>query len=64
MCIRSLLTTLLAWIPLIASAADVEIGQTVPDFALQGEGGVQHRLSDYQGRGLVVAWFPKAFTPG
>ncbi len=63
--IRSILTALLAWTPLAASAAVVEIGALVPNFEFEGAGGILHRLSDYKGqRGVVIAWFPRAFTPG
>lgn len=42
-----------------------EVGEPAPDFALPGTDGSVHRLSDSVGRrGLVLAWFPKAFTPG
>ena len=37
---------------------------TTPDFALQGSDGKVHKLSDYQGKVVIVAWFPKAFTGG
>lgn len=46
------------------SAAALEAGDPAPDFALTGSDGKQHRLSDYRGRHVVIAWFPKAFTGG
>ena len=42
----------------------LKVGQIAPDFALQGSDGKVHRLSDYKGRTVVLAWFPKAFTGG
>ncbi len=48
----------------LAQAADLKTGDTAPDFALQGSDGKVHRLSDYRGKAVVVAWFPKAFTGG
>ncbi len=40
-------------------------GDRAPDFALVGSDGRTHRLADYAGKqGVVLAWFPKAFTPG
>jgi thioredoxin-dependent peroxiredoxin len=39
-------------------------GDMAPDFALPGSDGRTHRLADYRGRTVVVAWFPKAFTAG
>jgi peroxiredoxin Q/BCP len=47
-----------------ARAADLAVGDTAPDFALPGSDGKTHRLSDYKGRAVVLAWFPKAFTGG
>jgi peroxiredoxin Q/BCP len=47
-----------------AHAADLA-GARAPDFALAGSDGRTHRLADYVGKqGVVLAWFPKAFTPG
>ena len=62
--------------PGTAGSAAPEIGKPAPDFLFVGvpagetsvvEG--EHRLADYVGesarkKGVVVAWFPKAFTPG
>ncbi len=40
-------------------------GDVAPDFELAGSDGRTYRLSDFRGReAVVVAWFPKAFTPG
>ena len=47
-----------------ARAADLAVGDAAPDFALPGSDGKTHRLSDYKGRAVVLAWFPKAFTGG
>jgi cytochrome oxidase Cu insertion factor (SCO1/SenC/PrrC family) len=44
--------------------ADLKVGDTAPGFALQGSDGKIHKLSDYQGKYVVLAWFPKAFTGG
>ena len=65
------LTRLFALAPLaVASAALAapEVGGPAPDFAFEGTG-QRYVLSDYVGEdarreGVVVAWFPKAFTPG
>ena len=41
------------------------VGDAAPDFSLMGSDGRLHSLSEYRGRkGVVLAWFPKAFTPG
>jgi peroxiredoxin Q/BCP len=43
----------------------LEVGQKAPDFTLRGSDGKTYRLADFVGRrGFVLAWFPKAFTPG
>ena len=42
----------------------LEAGDMAPEFALSGSDGNVHRLSDYRGRVVVLAWFPKAFTGG
>jgi peroxiredoxin Q/BCP len=43
----------------------LEIGQPAPPFELPGSDGKTYRLSDFEGsRAVVVAWFPRAFTPG
>jgi cytochrome oxidase Cu insertion factor (SCO1/SenC/PrrC family) len=44
--------------------AKLKAGDRAPDFALQGSDGKVHRLSDYKGKTVVLAWFPKAFTGG
>lgn len=45
-------------------AAELKVGDQAPNFALAGSDGKTHRLSDYKGRAVVLAWFPKAFTGG
>ena len=47
-----------------SSAADLVVGDPAPEFALTGSDGKVHRLADYSGTAVVVAWFPKAFTGG
>ena len=39
-------------------------GENAPNFILNDQDGKQHQLSDYQGKKLVIYFFPKAFTPG
>jgi peroxiredoxin Q/BCP len=43
--------------------ARVEVGDRAPDFELRGTGDVTHRLSDYRGRWLILAFYPGDFTP-
>ena len=45
-------------------SADLKVGEMAPDFALPGSDGKTHKLSDYRGKTVVLAWFPKAFTGG
>ena len=45
-------------------AQELGPGDAAPPFELPGSDGNTHRLSDYEGRTVVVAWFPKAFTGG
>jgi peroxiredoxin Q/BCP len=49
-----------------AQAAEaLKVGDTAPDFSLQGSDGKTYKLSDFKGKqAVVVAWFPKAFTGG
>ena len=43
---------------------ELQVGDAAPEFSLKGTDGKTHRLSDYRGKAVVVAWFPKAFTSG
>ena len=46
-------------------AAAPEIGAPAPDFEFRGVGETTIRGADFVGkRAVVIAWFPKAFTPG
>ena len=48
-----------------ARAEELAPGAKAPEFALQGSDGRTYRLADFAGKqGVVLAWFPKAFTPG
>ena len=48
----------------VARAAP-DVGDPAPDFSLMGSDGRLHSLSEYRGhKAVVLAWFPKAFTPG
>ena len=42
----------------------VNVGDMAPAFSLAGSDGKTHKLSDYKGKAVVLAWFPKAFTGG
>jgi peroxiredoxin Q/BCP len=48
-------------------AADLEVGQAAPEFSLAGSDGATYTLASIRAsgkKGVVLAWFPKAFTPG
>ncbi len=67
----SLLVALFAGLvpaPIGAAAADPAVGERAPDFELNGSDGKVYSLRDLLGKGgshgIVLAWFPKAFTPG
>ena len=47
-----------------ARAAELAPGDPAPAFSLPGSDGKVHSLADYQGKVVVLAWFPKAFTGG
>ena len=50
-----------------SARADIEIGQPAPDFSFQGSDGKAYSLSSLLEAGtggIVLAFFPKAFTPG
>ena len=48
-----------------AQAADLAVGANAPAFTLVGSDAREHRLAEFVGKqGVVLAWFPKAFTPG
>ena len=43
---------------------ELKEGDMAPNFSLVGSDGKTHKLADYKGRAVVLAWFPKAFTGG
>ena len=48
-----------------ADGAEPKVGDKAPDFALKGSDGKTYSLADYKGKkAVVLAWFPKAMTPG
>ncbi|HVU90526.1 MAG TPA: peroxiredoxin [Pirellulales bacterium] len=45
--------------------AEPKAGDEAPDFTMQGTDGKTYKLSDFKGKqAVVLAWFPKAKTPG
>ena len=52
-------------VPLIMIAGDIlKPGQVAPSFKLSDSEGKVHKLSDYQGKILVIYFYPKNDTPG
>jgi thioredoxin-dependent peroxiredoxin len=48
-----------------AAAETLKPGDPAPPFTMQGTDGKTYKLSDFKGKqAVVLAWFPKAFTPG
>ena len=43
--------------------AGPKVGDVAPSFELPGSGGRVYRLSDYQGSGVILAFYPGDFTP-
>ena len=64
--IPTVLLALLAPLLAVDARADApEAGSKAPAFSLTGSDGRTHSLADYAGKqAVVLAWFPKAFTPG
>jgi thioredoxin-dependent peroxiredoxin len=63
--LKAMLAAAGALISTLAPAAELQPGDTAPDFSLGGSDGKTYRLSDYRGKqAVVLAWFPKAFTGG
>jgi thioredoxin-dependent peroxiredoxin len=49
----------------LAKQVELKVGDTAPEFKLRGSDGKMYKLSDFRGKqAVVLAWFPKAFTPG
>ena len=48
----------------VQAPKELNAGDIAPAFELQGTDGKTHKLSDYKGKTVVLAWFPKAFTGG
>ena len=63
--LKSLLAAAGALVSSMAGAAELQPGDTAPDFSLVGSDGKTYKLADYKGKqAVVLAWFPKAFTSG
>ncbi|MFT7558907.1 MAG: peroxiredoxin Q/BCP [Flavobacteriales bacterium] len=48
-----------------ATASELSVGDIAPNFSLASTFGEKFTLSDFRGKqGVVIAWFPKAYTRG
>lgn len=47
-----------------ANADELQMGAPAPTFALSDQEGKQHQLGDYEGRWVVLYFYPKDDTPG
>jgi cytochrome oxidase Cu insertion factor (SCO1/SenC/PrrC family) len=45
-------------------SATLKVGDQAPAFKLPASDGNTYSLSDFKGKTIVLAWFPKAFTGG
>src|SRR6187399_140927 len=50
--------------PAPASAPVLKVGDMAPAFSLPGTDGKTHKLSDYKGKTVILAWYPATFTGG
>src|SRR4051794_23176057 len=47
------------------AAEELKVGDKAPEFSLKASDGKTYSLADVKGKkGVVIAWFPKAFTGG
>ncbi|MBV32157.1 MAG: peroxiredoxin [Porticoccaceae bacterium] len=61
----SVLLTTIIFVVTPLSINALEPGERAPDFTLQSSDGNSYTLSDYIGNhSVVLAWFPRAFSPG
>ena len=62
--IRWAVCALLVILPWTARAAELEVGQKAPEFEVPDQSGKIHKLSDYKGKRVVLAFYPAANTAG
>jgi peroxiredoxin Q/BCP len=60
--LATVFTSLLVGAPVLAD--ELKVGDRAPEFTLPGSDGKTYSLSDFKGKTVVLAWFPKAFTGG
>lgn len=57
-------TALMALACVGVAHADVTLGTPAPDFNLPDQNNTKHKLSDYKGKTVVLAFYPADMTPG
>ena len=63
--IAKLLSLFVAGTLVTTARSEVKVGDDAPNFTMQGTDGKTYKLSDFKGKqAVVLAWFPKAKTPG
>lgn len=61
----SLYMLCLLFLPAVALADTLSVGDMAPDFTLAASDGNTYTLSDFRDKqAVVIAWFPKAYTKG
>ena len=50
--------------PTAVRAAELEVGQKAPEFEVPDQAGKVHKLSDYKGKRVILAFYPAASTAG
>lgn len=58
-----LIVALLSW-RVLRPTVRVRVGEPAPEFQLPDQQGMQHRLTSYRGRWLVLYFYPRDDTPG
>jgi peroxiredoxin Q/BCP len=43
--------------------ARIRVGDSAPEFELEGTGSRRYRLAEYRGEGVILAFYPGDFTP-
>ena len=67
--VSGIAVSVLALMPFGAQAQDeaagLSVGDAAPDFTLTGSDGKEYSLSQFKGeKPVILAFFPKSFTPG
>ena len=64
-CAMVAVATCFTLLPSAAVAEVPKVGDTAPDFEMQGSDGKTYKTKDFVGKkAVIIAWFPRAFTPG